>query len=203
VLNGAVLKADPTLVHVLVTDMAGEDGIGSFFGTLDDADPEYYAEAWGPGNPRPPHSFAGELTAVQRDLRRRADALRASGSARPPATLLVTVMDSLSAVQSLNNGRCKDPLGNDLLRMLYDDAARLNMTLIGVWHYRELNTLADRLSHLAVVLGRGSASGRLSELPWTRADAGTGVRGRWIEGSDGSHSLEPCAIIQSRARNDR
>jgi len=191
VINGSVLEADPTLVHVLVSDMSGDDGVGSYSGSLDEADPAFYTETWGPGNPKPPHSFAGELTAVQRHLRRQAIALQQRDGPRPPASVLICVMDSLSAVQSFNAGRCKDPLGNELLRMSYDDAALLNVTLIGVWHYRELNALADELSHLARILGRDSVQGRLSDLEWTRASAGpcSGAGGGEAGGQGGDLAL--------------
>ena len=165
ILNGSVLAANPALIDVVVTDMSGPDGTGAYYGPLLDRNPQFFSETWPEGG-RPESSFVGELVALKNTLVRRVEALRASGVCRPPPpSLLISVMDSLGAVQSVNSGRCAVVVGRAVLREIYVLCAELRTTVISLWHYRERNTLADWLSHLACSLSRGEVSGRLSDIP--------------------------------------
>ena len=46
ILNTATLLLDPLALLVGVTDYSGPDGIGGYWGRLDDVDPEVFTRAW-------------------------------------------------------------------------------------------------------------------------------------------------------------
>jgi hypothetical protein len=163
VLNGRGLAANPDAITVVVSDMAGDDGLGWYHGRLTEPNPHYRAVRWPPGY-RPAHSFAGELMAPEQYLREAGAALRAQ-SVEPDPSLLVVVMDSLGAVQALNKGRCADVSGRALLRSIFEECTKQRRTLLALWHPRGCNSLADYLSHLAALSDRSSVSGRLSDIP--------------------------------------
>ena len=188
ILNGKVLAANPDRINVIVTDMSGPDGTGAYYGPLHDLNPEFFSASW-PDGGRPSNSFVGELLALKQTLVRQVDALRASGVGRPPPpSLLISVMDSLGAVQSVNSGRCADVVGRGILRDIYVLCAELRATVLGLWHYREENTLADMLTHLSSSLHRAEVRGRLSDLPGCLFSHGSERR----SGNRGSDEGENC-----------
>ena len=207
ILNGSVLAANPALIDVVVTDMSGPDGTGAYYGPLLDENPQFFSETWPEGG-RPKSSFVGELEALKNTLVRRVEALRASGVGRPPPpSLLISVMDSLGAVQSVNSGRCADVVGRAVLREIYVLCAELRTTVIALWHYRENNSLADWLSHLARSLCRGEVSGRLGDIPGCLASDvtegrashcrsdGDEYRNQEVEEDSGAAILELSAVL--------
>ena len=48
ILNAAVLKADPDLIQCTVGDASGPDGLGYYYGSLDDHNPTFVARQWLP-----------------------------------------------------------------------------------------------------------------------------------------------------------
>ena len=180
VLNGRALAAQPANITVVVSDMSGEDGLGWFHGALTDTNPRYRSMQW-PRGFRPAHSFAGELMAPEQYLRE----ARAAGPAlasRPDPSLLIVVMDSLGAVQSLNSGRCADTSGRALLRPIFEQCTAQQRTLLALWHPRTCNTLADFLSHFAALSDRSSVGGRLADIP--------GALGGAPDGGDGGAAAD-------------
>ena len=181
--NGARLAANTDLIHVVVTDMSGDDGVGAYYGSLDESDPVIYSARW-PDGLRPPSSFVGELMALCDHLEQLWAAQCAWGTdlTRAPQYVL-WVTDSLGAAQAANAGRCRDPAGRVLLGRIFELCDRLHVTLLGLWHYRDCNTLADFLSHLAANLDRDSVRGRVSDWPEGSTPSG-GARGGWDRGEE-------------------
>ena len=86
--------------------------------------------------------------------------------------LMVWVSDAQSAVWAINKGRARHDINADLLRILFDHCDDHHIILIALWVPRELNMLADSLSHYAHSLDRREVSGRLQELRTQAAGAG-------------------------------
>ena len=95
-LSGAVFQADPSRLQILVSDTAGDDGMGYYFGALGSDAPEYRAAPWDAR-----YSFvsshAGELSALDYFLHR----------TQISNCLLLWATDSESGMHSVNSGVCK------------------------------------------------------------------------------------------------
>ena len=194
IMNGKTIRDNPSLLEVVVSDMAGEDGLGEYHGTLLDTDPVYVSEQWPIGD-KAIHSFEGELRALRNYLRRRLSARqhhhaqfgpamvpastgverRETSSLSPSAAVLSSSLspslvlwctDCESASHTINSGRCVDPQGLVVVHEIFAIAELLSITLLSLWHPRTDSAaiIADQLSHLAALLCRDSVEGRLSEV---------------------------------------
>jgi hypothetical protein len=73
--------------------------------------------------------------------------------------ILVWLTDSLSAMWSVNKGRCKEEMGLLVLEDILTMCDSYKIQLIALWVPREENVLCDYLSHLSVVMDRDEYSG--------------------------------------------
>ena len=154
ILNAQVLCADGgAKVMVLQSDASGDDGFGYHVGSLADQRQRYYAQVWDDQyNFNTSHH--GELEALRHYCR----------SGMTPGTLLVWVTDCQSAAWSINKGRCKERGSQHSLREIMELCDQVHVLLVALWVPRELNLLADHLSHLARSLSTHSASGHVQDL---------------------------------------
>jgi hypothetical protein len=103
ILTGQLIRDNPALLEVVVSDMAGEDGVAAYYGTLHDNDPRFFSEQWPVGD-KALHSFEGELRALRNHLRRRL-ALSQHHHMRPVHTLVTASMDvGPTETSSLSSG---------------------------------------------------------------------------------------------------
>jgi hypothetical protein len=207
ILNGQAIRDNPSLLEVVVSDMAGEDGVAVYYGSLGDTDPLFFSEQWTVGD-KAIHSFEGELRALRNHLRRRlaldqqhhgqlvTDMVPALTSVDPLGTsslsggaavissslspsLVLWCTDCESASHAINSGRCMDPHGLGVVKEIFELAELLSITLLSLWHPRTDTAaiIADNLSHLAALLCRESVEGRLSDVAGVRAAVTSGDRG--------------------------
>jgi hypothetical protein len=78
--------------------------------------------------------------------------------------MLVWVSDSLNAVYDVNKGRCGSEEDAELLRAVFYFCDKKRLQLIAIWVPRELNIMADYLSHLSYISDRDSISGNVADL---------------------------------------
>jgi hypothetical protein len=78
--------------------------------------------------------------------------------------LFIWVSDSLNAVYDINKGRCGSEEDAELLRAIFYLCDKNRLQLIAVWVPRELNEMADYLSHLSFICNRDSTSGNVADL---------------------------------------
>ena len=78
--------------------------------------------------------------------------------------MLLWVTDSLSGAWSVNKGRCKEKAGLLTLAYIYARADELKILLVALGVPRDLNQMADYLSHLSSCLHRSEVSGCLRDL---------------------------------------
>jgi hypothetical protein len=149
-----ILNAETALhdLRVVQSDASGTDGHGYFYGRADEPDPQYVACQWGDTTIYSSHQ--AELLSL----------LHYAESTADENCLLVWVSDSSSAVWSVNKGRCREDQGLEVLRRILELLDRRRITVVALWVPREENELADHLSHLALILHRDEARGRISEL---------------------------------------
>jgi len=144
---------DCDLMHIMQSDMAGDDGYGYYHGRLSELDPRYRSWRWVDGF-KPYSSTWGELKAllhfIQDDC--------------PREKMLVWVSDSLAAVFSINNGRAREPQCAALVEEILELCDALRVQIVALWVPREENELADYLSHLSFILNRDSVGGVISGL---------------------------------------
>jgi hypothetical protein len=77
--------------------------------------------------------------------------------------ILVWVSDSLDAVYDVNKGRCGSEQDAETLRAIFYHCDKKRLQLIAIWVPRELNIMADYLSHLSTYINR-DICGNLSDL---------------------------------------
>ena len=154
ILNAEALSADGgASVTVLVSDASGDDGFGYHVSSLADENQRYYAQVWDDQyNFQTSHH--GELEALRHYCR----------TGLTEGALLVWVTDCQSAAWSINKGRCKELLSQPAMREILELCDQHHVILVALWVPRELNLLADHLSHLALSLGTHSASGYVRDL---------------------------------------
>jgi hypothetical protein len=78
--------------------------------------------------------------------------------------LFVWVSDSLNAVYDINKGRCGSEADAELLRSIFYYCDRKRLQIIAIWVPRELNIMADYLSHLSYISDRDLVSGNVTDL---------------------------------------
>ena len=148
-----LLMNDCELMHIIQSDMAGDDGYGYFHGRLSELDPQYRSWRW-VGDFKPHSSTWGELKAL----------LQFMQDDCPRERMLVWVSDSLAAVFSVNNGRAKEFHCAALVEEILELCDVLRVQIVALWVPREENELADYLSHLSFILNRDSVGGVVSGL---------------------------------------
>lgn len=153
IFSASELEAEPSLVYVLQSDAAGIDGIGYYHGCLEEEDPEYYSRPWADISEFK-DSMHGELKALEHFV----------STTDVSDKLLIWVSDALSAVWSINKGRCRDPYSLEVVASILTACDEKGLQLIALWVPRESNVLADYLSHLATHMNRSEVRGRLSGL---------------------------------------
>lgn len=156
ILSAAEISARPDLLYVIQSDAAGEDGVGYVHGYHHDGAERIYGSiGWGEGGP-PGSSHAMELRALR-------CCLESSTLPKHPLVLL-WVTDSTSAALSINKGNCRSIEGYTELEAIFGICDAHGFELLAMWAPREDNVLADYLSHLSAVLGRGQVHGKVGTL---------------------------------------
>ena len=122
-LSGAVFQADPSRLQILVSDAAGDDGMGYYFGALGSDEPEYRVAPWD-NRYRFDSSHAGELSAIDHFLHRTSIS----------NCLILWGTDSENGMHSVISGVCKAVDGLTLLESsLATCNARQNVLLAFSW----------------------------------------------------------------------
>ena len=154
ILSASELITREGAIEIIQSDASGPDGCGYLFGPLECSDPAYVSRRWRDEREAAEHSTYQELVA----LLERVQAKEAS------ATLLIWVSDSGSAVYSINKGRAREARTFEIVSAILTECDLKGFQVVGLWVPRELNLIADHLSHLATRLNRDSVTGRLSEM---------------------------------------
>jgi hypothetical protein len=157
-LSPAALCADPAAIEVLTSDASGPDGYGGYAGTLDCADPPFFAEQWTDPAMQFSSSAQGELHGLDHYVA----SLRSDP--HPGLKLLIWVTDSQAASGMVNKGTSRSHPCYELLCRVVDSAEALGIQLVSLWWPREEGAYADFLSHLAVRLDVQSVSGQISAV---------------------------------------
>ncbi len=147
-LNAEELASDDNSIWVVQSDASGPDGFGYYHGSLMGDAHQYVSRVWG-GEYLFGSSHNGEMQSLLHFLRHTAERCK----------VLVWISDSLSAVWSVNKGRC----GADGSLAVLNEILRLcdvyHLQLLALWVPREDNMYADYLSHLASSLCREEVVG--------------------------------------------
>ena len=147
--SAAELKSDPCSIEVVSSDASGPDGFGYIYGYLEEDDPSFVSRQWD-NDYIFVTSHSGEMQALKHYLKYR----HAEG-----CKILVWLTDSLSAMWSINKGRCKEEAGLIVLEDILTMCDRYRIQLIALWVPREENILCDYLSHLSALMDRDEYSG--------------------------------------------
>ena len=78
--------------------------------------------------------------------------------------IFVWVSDSLDAVYDINKGRCGSEQDAELLRAIFFYCDKKRLQIIAILVPRELNIMADYLSHLSYMSDRDSICGNVADL---------------------------------------
>jgi hypothetical protein len=159
ILSGPELLANPDHIELCQSDASGTDGFGYVHSLLASAKFEWTSVRW---VQLPKQSHHAELLALHHFVLQRR---------RVGITLLIWITDSESACYSINRANCSDPQAYPLVVAIYEECERTGCQLLAVWVPRELNNLADHLSHLAFVLCRHEVHGT-SSISVAPADPG-------------------------------
>jgi hypothetical protein len=154
IFSASELLADQQRIYFVQSDASGDDGFGYYHGTISERDPRYYSQEWD-SQCEFRSSHNGELQALNSFLVREEVENR----------VLVWVSDSLSAVWSVNKGRCHADVSMETLEEILEACDRRHLQLLAIWVPREHNEMADYLSHLSRDLLRSSVEGSLGEIP--------------------------------------
>ena len=107
----------------------------------------------------------------------------------PGCKILVWLTDSLSAMWSVNKGRCKEEAGLIVLEDILTMCDNYKIQLIALWVPREENILCDYLSHLSVVMDRDEYSGgSIRHLCISKNYGGKGTAAQVVAGDETSGS---------------
>ena len=140
-LTAHTFRTDPPHIHVIVSDAAGSDGFGYFFGPISANTPEFRVFCWDTTYFFV-NSHSGELTALLHFVERT--------DAR--SCLLLCVSDSQSAVYGVNNGTCWPEEGLAVLARILTLCDSHGIVLIAFCVPRESNRISDYLSHVSHIL---------------------------------------------------
>jgi hypothetical protein len=153
ILSGPEILAHPELIELMQSDASGADGYGYVYSLASDNSFKWKSSIWDPGTePGNKGSHSAEIRALH-DYILNCD---------HPGKLLVWVTDSESACYTINRANCKDPKALPYLKSIYETCDELGLLLVSLWVPRELNELADYLSHLSCLLHRDKVEGSAS-----------------------------------------
>jgi hypothetical protein len=173
------LLSDMESIVVVASDASGTDGFGYYSGCIEAEDFAFYARKWG-GDYEFTSSHTGELLALQHYLANKYD-----GNAK----VLIWITDSLSAMFSVNKGRCKEESGLKVLENILESCDNYKIQLLAIWVPREYNQISDFLSHLCHVLDREEYQGRsLRNLQVLASQRSSNRRAERNEGSEESRT---------------
>lgn len=142
-------------------------GFGYIYGDMQDADPSFYTGQW-----CDEYKFVSSHTGELQELRHYLKYKHIEGS-----KILVWITDCMSAMWSVNKGRCKEDSGLIVLEDILEMCDKNRIQLVALWIPREENELCDYLSHLSVMLDREEHEGRsVRNLCVLRGDGGEGRR---------------------------
>lgn len=153
ILSAEELLVNPESIMILQSDASGTDGFGYYFGYYRSEKVAWVSKRWTSDHIEH-SSHTDELWAL-------ADYLDSNCMARD--AILVWVTDSESAMWSVNKGRCFEISGEEVLRRILNQCDHYRLQIIALWVPRELNELADYLSHLSFCINRDQVSGSWSE----------------------------------------
>jgi hypothetical protein len=148
ILSMESLRGTPDRIWVLQSDASGPDGFGYHHGQLESERYSWVSHSWD-ADYYFSSSHDGELAPLLHYMRTR----------QLKGCLLIWVSDSLSAVWSVNKGRCHAPSGLLLLEEILGICDECRVQLVPLWVPREENMLADYLSHLSASFGRQEVRG--------------------------------------------
>jgi hypothetical protein len=152
IFSASELLSDPNKVYVVQSDASGDDGLGYYHGVLDESEPRFYSQPWDQEH-HFQSSHNGELQALRCFLNREGVGNK----------VLIWVSDSLSAVWSVNKGRCYADVSMAALEDILQVCDDRHLQILAVWTPRERNELADYLSHLSTHMLRSRVAGKLHE----------------------------------------
>ena len=138
---------------IVLSDASGPDGFGYVNGYLEDDHPRYVSHAWDDAY-QFVNSHYGELQALLHFIRE--TELR--------GIVILWVSDCLSAVWSVNKGRCHDELALELISNILHLCDEYKLLLVALWVPREMNEFQDYLSHLSMYLNRDEVRGFVGDL---------------------------------------
>jgi hypothetical protein len=150
IFSASELMEDGDRVYVVQSDASGDDGLGYLHGPMGEEKPQFYSQAWS-GDYCFQSSHNGELQALRCFLARSSITNK----------VLVWISDSLSAVWSLNKGRCHADISMVTLEDILYECDERRLQILGIWVLRELNEFADYLSHLSSSMGRSTVGGNV------------------------------------------
>jgi hypothetical protein len=136
--------------------MSGDDGIGYYTYTManPEADVSFFSEQW--LNKKPVSTMEGELRALETFL--------CKEGSKYCNSILVWISDSISGVYAVLKGRCKESSSYVVLEHILSLCDSHRLLLVAIWVPRELNEVADYLSHLSVLFNRERVEGTGPEL---------------------------------------
>jgi hypothetical protein len=166
ILSADELLRDPESIIIVQSDCSGEDGFGYLEGYLHDTNPKFVAKAWS----REGHVDSTEAWkndpllfthSHDSEMKGLLDYLKETEEREK---MVVWVSDALSAVWSVNKGRCQAELGWITLASILEICDEKKLLLIALWVPREQNQVADYLSHLTAYMGRDEVRGDFKGL---------------------------------------
>jgi hypothetical protein len=168
------LLTSPESICMMASDASGIDGFGYYWGNIDADDFSVYAKKWG-GKYEFVSSHTGELQALRHFLEFNFD---------KDCKVLIWITDCLSAMFTVNKGRCREESGLKVLEDVLQMCDDYKVQLLALWMPRDSNTISDYLSHLCVILNRDEYEGRsLRDLQVSESQR---VEGRREEGNERS-----------------
>ena len=175
------LMEDLTAITMVASDASGSDGFGYYWGEINAEDFSVYAKKWG-GKYEFVSSHTGELQALQHYLEYNFD----RGS-----KVLIWITDCLSAMFTVNKGRCREESGLRILEDILEMCDDYKVQLIALWVPRECNAISDFLSHLCVIMNREEYhGGSLRDLQISESKgSSSGPKKRDEGGKEGQLSL--------------
>jgi hypothetical protein len=149
ILSADELLKNPESILVVQSDASGTDGFGYYFGFARDDDLTWVSKRWLQDH-REVSSHTDEMHALCDFLEH---------ECRVRDAVLVWVTDSESAMWSVNKGRCFEEAGLVVLTRILALCDLYRLQIVALWVPREMNELADYLSHLAFSVDRDQVSG--------------------------------------------
>ncbi len=152
ILSAEELLTNKESIFVLQSDASGTDGFGYYYGFSEAEFLSWVSKRWPPGRVLI-SSHVDELWAL-------CDFLEHMCTVRD--AIFVWVTDSESAMWSINKGRCFEPEGLNLVSRILARCDLYHLQIVALWVPRELNDLADYLSHLSFIIDSDQVAGTWS-----------------------------------------